>query len=116
MKIWVDANPRMACFVTEVGYSECRPFFTPKTNNEAEYRAVLFALERLVNVYYLEILSDSQLVVNQLNREWHIRNDNLRQLAQKIWNNIATRKAKHGCKITFTWIPREQNKAGKMLG
>lgn len=115
MKIWVDANPKIACFVTEVGYSECRPFATPKTNNEAEYEAVLFALETIKNMYYFEIYSDSKLVVNQLNRQWHIKKDNLRELAQKIWKHIAERNDRRGCKVTFTWIPREENKAGKML-
>lgn len=60
----------------------------------------------------IEILSDSQLVVNQLNRNWHIKKDELRELFDKIQEMIKNKNLK----VTFTWIPRDKNNAGKYLG
>jgi len=78
------------------------------TNNEAEYLAVLLALQSLPGG--MTIYSDSQLVVKQLNHEWNIKEERLRRLATKVW------RLSRGRKIKFKWIPREENKAGKYLG
>jgi len=81
------------------------------TNNQAEYIAVIKALE-WVNERDVTILSDSQVIVNQLSHNWHIKNDRLRELAVKVWDLIDRKRLK----VEFKWIPREQNKAGKLLG
>jgi ribonuclease HI len=81
------------------------------TNNQAEYLAIYNALSS-VEDKNIEILSDSNLAVNQLNREWHIKEGSLRELFDKIQNLINER----GLNVKFTWIPREENKAGKYLG
>ena len=48
-----------------------------KTNNYAEYAAVIAALKKVVSVYGNEIeitlYSDSQLVVNQLNNKFKVK-------------------------------------------
>jgi len=79
------------------------------SNNEAEYLAVIQALidnqEKEI-----EIFSDSELMVNQLNQKYAIKKDELRDLAKKVWELC------EGRKVSFTWIPREENKAGKVLG
>lgn len=79
------------------------------TNNEAEYLAVISALkenkDRNISIY-----SDSQLIVNQLNKRYAIKEDRLRKLAQKVWELC------EGRNITFIWIEREKNLAGKILG
>ena len=81
------------------------------TNNEAEYLAVIealsFAKEKKIMVF-----SDSQLMVNQLNHKFHIKDDKLRELALKVWNLIETKELN----VVFKWIPRKENKAGKVLG
>lgn len=82
-----------------------------KTNNEAEYLAVLDAL-RKVKSKDVEILSDSKLIVSQLRREWHIKEARLRELFDETQAIIRQR----GLKVTFTWIEREKNPAGKYLG
>jgi ribonuclease HI len=90
------------------------------TNNENEYRAVLFAITYLafeeISLRHVGeehvIYSDSQLVVNQLNHEYNINEDRLRNLAQEIWHLIQY----FNMKVRFEWIPREENKAGKVLG
>ncbi len=79
------------------------------TNNEAEYFAVIAAL-REIKDSNINIYSDSQLVVNQLNQEYMIKEERLRKLAEEVW------KLAEGRNVTFVWIPRERNKAGKVLG
>jgi len=79
------------------------------TNNEAEYEAVILALTQFP-YEDIEIASDSQLVVNQVSHKWAIKEDRLRVLAQLVWDLVGNRK------VVFTWVPREQNLAGKMLG
>lgn len=81
------------------------------TNNEAEYLAIQNALES-VKTKEVEVLSDSKLVVSQLKREWHIKESRLRELFDKVHELIRDRKLK----VTFTWVRREENKAGKYLG
>jgi hypothetical protein len=58
----------------------------------------------------IESLMDNQIVQKQLNRKYGINDDNTREIAMKIWEITA------GKTVRFQWIPREQNKAGKMLG
>jgi len=113
MKIWVDANPTTVALVREDEVSDSRPLHPRRTVNEAEYLAVLFGLTEAPRRDVI-ILSDSQLVVKQLNREWHVKKPMLRELAIAIWHHVATRK-EEGFKTTFKWVRREENKAGFML-
>ena len=108
MKVYVDANPNFYAIVAEDnGICLSGKFESTLTNNEAEYEAVLRALENVKDL--TEILSDSQLVVRQLNHEYAIKEERLRKRAMKVWE--LTRG-----KVKFIWIPREINKAGKVLG
>ena len=104
MKVWVDANPSTVGWVTEGGDTRVIPIIE-RTNNEAEYAAVMMALRGIKGV--TEVLSDSQLIVNRLNRKWHIREDRLREYALEIWKYKG---------VKFSWIPRKENLAGKLLG
>ncbi|MFW5704765.1 MAG: ribonuclease HI family protein [Nanoarchaeota archaeon] len=76
-----------------------------KTNNEAEYMAVLQAIriaiklkEKEINIY-----SDSQLVVKQLNGEYKVKAPTIIPIYTII------QKERKELDITFNWIPREQN-------
>jgi ribonuclease HI len=82
------------------------------TNNEAEYRAILLAVSILHRGAEATIYSDSNVAINQLTMTWHTKNDKLRQLQQQILYLIARKELT----ITFEWIPRKENKAGKFLG
>jgi ribonuclease HI len=84
---------------------------TASTSNEAEYLAVKDALSKAKSKD-VEIFSDSKLVVSQLKREWHIKEPRLRELFDDVQALIKQR----GLKVAFTWIPREENPAGKYLG
>jgi ribonuclease HI len=79
------------------------------TNNEAEYLAVIFALTDFSDKE-ITLRSDSQLIVNQLNHEYAIKEDRLRELASRVWSLC------EGRSVEFVWVPRERNKAGKLLG
>ena len=69
-------------FVKETGES----FYEKKpeiTNNQAEYLAIISALKKFVNTdNEITIFSDSKNTVNQLNHEFAINNEKLRDLAR----------------------------------
>ncbi|MCK4454141.1 ribonuclease HI family protein [Candidatus Parcubacteria bacterium] len=88
------------------------------TNNEAEYQAVIFALKKIKLLFgkktaynsEIEINSDSQLLVKQMNGEYKILEPNIQPLFLKVWNLKIDFK-----KLTFKSIPREQNKEADRL-
>ncbi|MCX6659950.1 MAG: reverse transcriptase-like protein, partial [Candidatus Bathyarchaeota archaeon] len=73
-----------------------------------EYRAIIAALQGVSGVK-LTIYSDSQLAVRQLSGEYEIRDPKLKILAAKVQQLCQNRA------VTFRWIPREKNLAGKIL-
>ena len=107
MKVYTDASPSEIACVPETGLPYCKILIGNYTSNEAEYQAIIEALKHFPGV--TEILSDSQLAVNQLNYKWAIKENRLRALAMRV-----RKLCPEG--VIFTWVPREQNKAGKLLG
>ena len=82
------------------------------TNNQAEYMAIISALKKFVDTdNEITIYSDSKNTVNQLNHEFAINNEKLRDLARESWVIIAKFS-----NLFIVWIPRKENLAGKMLG
>lgn len=83
------------------------------TNNQAEYLAIIEALNDpdIQNTKNVIIYSDSKNTVMQLNHEYAINNNTLRELAMKSWELLT----KHN-NLKFEWIDRKKNKAGKILG
>ncbi len=75
------------------------------TNNVAEYRAIIKALETAHSMGETEvhIKSDSELVVKQLNREYKVRDPQLAPLHKEV------DRLCHGIKASFEHIPREKN-------
>ncbi|MCK4414926.1 MAG: hypothetical protein KAY32_15435 [Candidatus Eisenbacteria sp.] len=55
------------------------------------------------------VCCDNEVVVHQLIRDYHIGNDRLRILAQRVWQMTKN------VEVKFWWIPRAENLAGKML-
>ena len=126
LKIYTDGgargNPGPAAFGVviydeggkEVGqYSK---YLGETTNNQAEYQAIHFALEKAKEMdagafrpgsgpSEVEIYSDSELIVNQLNQDYKIKNEDLGKWFLKIWNL----RQEIG-KVSFLHIPREKNK------
>jgi ribonuclease HI len=86
-------------------------FLGVRTNNQAEYEALRRALE-ICNTLDKEItiFSDSDLLVNQRNTKYKIRNQNLKMISREISN-----LEKNFDKIQYRHIPREKNnKADKL--
>ncbi len=81
------------------------------TNNMAEYTAVLRALEfaKEMNEAEVEIRSDSELLIRQMNGEYKVKMPHLRELKRKI---DMTRKE---MKVKFKWVPREKNEIADFL-
>jgi len=82
------------------------------TNNESEYKAILLALLHTRDGEKIIILSDSKVVINQLNLEWYIKSARLREIFDDIHAVIADKKLD----VIFKWLPRNKNRAGKYLG
>ena len=115
ISVYVDGsggpNGGFGFFVKETGES----FYEKKSeikNNQAEYMAIISALKKFVDTdNEITIYSDSKNTVNQLNHEFAINNEKLRDLARESWIIIAKFS-----NLLIVWIPRKENLAGKMLG
>lgn len=101
------------------------------TNNQAEYRAVIEALKwveenrppkNLTNTYEVKVdgsedlevecFLDSELIVEQLNQRYKIKHEGLKPLFWEVRDLVM----QLGGKVTFKYIPREQNaKADKLV-
>ncbi|MFC1678556.1 ribonuclease HI family protein [Patescibacteria group bacterium] len=86
--------------------AEIAEYIGETTNNQAEYRAVIAAIEKAkeLGALELEFYLDSELVVKQLNQEFKIKNKDLAPLFVKIYNASLSFK-----KVTYQHIPREKN-------
>jgi len=81
------------------------------TNNAAEYRALIAVLKYLASGSTAVIRSDSQLLVQQFNGAWAVRDPHLSMLLSEARALIDEK----GLKIKLRWIPRGENLAGKLL-
>jgi ribonuclease HI len=77
------------------------------TNNQAEYLGLIHALEHAAQLgqhHALRILSDSELMVKQLNGKYRVKNEDLRPLF------IRAMKLKEGFpSVSIKHVPRDQN-------
>ena len=88
------------------------------TNNEAEYQAVIFALKKfkllfgkkVAKVSEIELRSDSELLVKQLNGKYKIIDKRIQELFLEIWNLRLDFK-----KVKFNYISRNRNKLADSL-
>ena len=88
------------------------------TNNEAEYQGVILALKKFKAVFgnklakntEIELRSDSELLVNQLNGEYKILDEKIQPLFLEIWNLRIDFK-----RIKFKLISREKNQEADRL-
>ncbi len=82
------------------------------TNNVAEYRALLFALEKARELGYnrVQIYTDSELLVKQLNGQYRVKSPRIRTLFKRV--------LELGQTINGLWIQhmeRERNKRADFL-
>jgi ribonuclease HI len=83
-------------------------FLGDNTNNYAEYMGLILGLKRAraMGIKELDVYSDSELLVRQLNGEYQVKADNLRPLheeARALLGGFSEIKVNH--------VPREQNEA-----
>lgn len=91
------------------------------TNNEAEYQAITCALDILLksiwfqenNIAEKQVICrlDSQLVVEQINGNYKVKQDHLKKFIEEIRNKVSQMHLN----ISFVHIPREQNKLADKL-
>jgi ribonuclease HI len=89
------------------------------TNNEAEYKGVIFGLENLEQLVGKENLSgatvklclDSQLIARQITKKYKTKEDRLRALCEQVWKMTD----ELGINLEVTEIRREQNKEADRL-
>lgn len=96
---------------------EFKKYLGEATNNQAEYTAVLIAMEEAVKyknehpeLTEINFFLDSELIVKQMKREYKVKNVELQKFFVKIYNLTTEFK-----KVTFTHVPREQNKEADRL-
>jgi len=91
---------------------EFSSFVGIRTNNAAEYMALIKALEEAKKLKATEVtvFSDSELMVKQLNLEYKVKNEGLKPLYDEV------QKLKNAFKsASFIHIPRSQNKRADEL-
>ena len=105
---------------TEEGYGSAFRGGESATNNVAEYFAVLAALAWLLpqakglGETEIVFVSDSQLVVNQLNGEWRVRHSNVKPVAAAA-HIMIEQLNQLGIEVRAEWIPREENRRADKL-
>ncbi len=91
---------------------EIREYLGKGTNNEAEYKALIKALDCLAErgIRSAKIHTDSQLVANQMNGIWRTRNSRLGDLNRKAKNLLSAFSS-----LEIKHIPRERNSEADRL-
>jgi ribonuclease HI len=114
-KVWIDGasrgNPGEAAYAMVIHrpslpeYEEADRLGI-RTNNVAEYTALLQALERAEEFggKRLEIFSDSELLVKQMNGEYRVKNEELKEL-----HALATKRLERFERVALSHVRREQN-------
>lgn len=82
------------------------------TNNQAEYRAIIAALEKAASLgaRNVDLKSDSELVVKQINGLYKIKNAGLRSLYQEVVRLIGSLES-----FKISYVPRARNAAADAL-
>lgn len=89
------------------------------TNNQAEYWALVFALERVqqlaaeseITAPKVHCYLDSELIVQQMKGVYKVKNEGIKPLNARVQALIETL----GGDVSFTHIPRRQNKRADEL-
>ncbi len=116
MKIYIDGickpNPgEMGIGIYFEDGTEISEAVGKGTNNEAEYIALLKALQeaKARGLRDVTICTDSRLLANQMGGDWQIKSETSRKYVPKIYSIMKD------IKVKFEWIPREQNKKADQL-
>lgn len=100
---------------TIASYFDFREASPENSNNVAEYMALndalLWLIKEKLNDQIILILSDSMLVVSQMNGWWRIKSGLYKEYALTCQGLIKN----YFKNIRFQWIPREQNEEADKL-
>jgi broad specificity phosphatase PhoE/ribonuclease HI len=112
-------NPGPAAFGTVVRdaatgaiLAEIAEYLGVVTNNVAEYRGAIAGLAFAYGLdpsATVEIRLDSKLIVEQMSGRWQIKSPDMRILARQARGIFPPGQ------VTYTWVPREQNKRADAL-
>ncbi len=89
----------------------CR-YLGEMTNNQAEYRALLLALEeaKTIGAEQLTIFADSELMVKQIMGEYRVKNDGLKPLFAEVRKLLRA-----FADYTIEHVPRDENRHADRL-
>ena len=87
-------------------------FIGTKTNNEAEYLALISALEQAKKITseQVNIIADSELMIKQLRKEYKVKQNHLKILLEQVET-----LSQNFSKITYSHVKRELNKEADLL-
>lgn len=126
LKIFTDGGSKGNPGPSSIGivfYSEGKKVFSHSesigvaTNNDAEYTALIRALEFLNKNYNkfavekVDFFSDSRLMVNQVNGLFKVKNGKIREYIFKIRGL----EQDGGFVVSYNYVPREQNQEADLL-
>jgi len=120
MKVHVAASTTRASILFANGTKDTATAKDEYTKNESKYRAILLAIHvaKSRNINLTEVVSDSQLVVAQLNGARSVNELRLRELAETIWKRTGAvyvdgTLMKQG-DVAFTYVKRADNPARRV--
>ncbi len=133
LKVFTDGGSKGNPGLSSIGvvfYLNSKKVFEHKentgiaTNNDAEYKALIRALEILnpkfpsfakatagKQISKIEFYSDSKLMVNQVNGFFKVKNGKIKEYILKIRGL----EQEIGLPISYQYIPREKNKEADLL-
>jgi len=91
---------------------ELSKYIGKATNNQAEYQALVLALEEAKNIgaKEIDVFMDSELIVKQMNHEYKVKNKDLAPLFIKVYNLTLS-----FAKVSFKHVRRDSNKRADEL-
>lgn len=102
--VLLDENKKQLCAAAK--------FLSTATNNIAEYTALACGLEKAksLGAEIVKIFSDSELMVKQINGDYKVKSDNIRELFKECLASLAEFQS-----WQISYIPREKNKLADKL-
>ncbi len=88
-----------------------------QSNNVAEYQGLIAGLGAAVEIApgaAVEVKMDSKLVIEQMAGRWKVKHEDMRRLSLEAAALVRRIRAAGGS-VSWTWIPRERNKAADKL-
>lgn len=122
LRIWTDGGARGNPGPAGIGVvvkdntgktlAEISEYIGEATNNQAEYRALIAALHtaKSLGAEEIDVYLDSQLIVEQINRNYKVKDADLAKLFVEAWNVLQGFRKTH-----FSHVPRERNREADLL-